>query len=332
MIWSLQTLRFVAALMVVYTHAAQTAYTATGSYGLLPHEFQIAGRAGVDIFFILSGVVIAKTAPGLSWQEFAWKRFRRIIPLYYLVLVPALLIVVRTGFGWREFLATFILWPATDVMTVPLLPVAWTLCFEMLFYTAAALVLAERRWLWVLLGLYALAVALRPLGPIFQFLGNPLVIEFLLGVGIARLLPAYSVAIWGLPVGFLVIVTAGFLGVAPRGGDLEFLVGEQGFQRVTVYGIPAALIVYGTIQIKTGQSVWTHLGDSSFTLYLTHTIPVTGLLALWMVYPIDPDLIIVIGTSASVLLAWRLYERVERPILTALGRVNIRRSRPSPAC
>jgi exopolysaccharide production protein ExoZ len=66
-IWPLQILRFIAALMVVYVHAAHLAVKATGSYGLFPPELPLAGQAGVDIFFVISGVIIAKTAVGLSW-------------------------------------------------------------------------------------------------------------------------------------------------------------------------------------------------------------------------------------------------------------------------
>ena len=132
MIWSLQVLRFVAALMVVYVHAAQTAFAATGSNGFIPPELSIAGRSGVDIFFVLSGVIITKTAPGLTCAEFAWRRFRRIVPFYFLCCIPGVIIAAKVGFGWREVMATFLLWPATDVMTAPILPVAWTLCFEML--------------------------------------------------------------------------------------------------------------------------------------------------------------------------------------------------------
>src|SRR5688572_12364299 len=112
--------------MVVYVHAAQLAVEQTGSYGLFPRELPLAGQAGVDIFFVISGVIIARTAGGLSWQEFAWKRFRRIIPFYFLICFLALLIVARSGAAitGRDLLASFFLWPATDTMTLPLLPVA----------------------------------------------------------------------------------------------------------------------------------------------------------------------------------------------------------------
>src|SRR6266550_3905557 len=87
MIWSLQILRFIAALMVVYVHASQTAFAVTGSIGIIPHDIAVMGHAGVDIFFVLSGVVIAKTAPGVSAAQFAWRRIRRILPIYFAALV-----------------------------------------------------------------------------------------------------------------------------------------------------------------------------------------------------------------------------------------------------
>jgi exopolysaccharide production protein ExoZ len=323
LIWSLQTLRFVAAMMVVYVHAAQTAVTATGSNGLLPHQFQLVGWAGVDIFFVISGFIIAKTAPGLTWREFAWKRFRRIIPIYYLACIPAVFMFVKVGFGWREFVATFLLWPATDVMTAPVLPVAWTLCFEALFYAAATLVLVNRRWLYAVLGPFAVAMALRPVGPVFQFLGNPIILEFAMGVGLAYA-PMHRVGRWGIPVGAAALIAAGLYGMASPEGTLEFLAGEDAFRRVLIYGIPSALIVYGVMQIRAKPGLWTYLGDGSYTLYLFHTFPISALLALWAIFPLPPDLIILVGMAASVLLAWRVFERFEKPILRLMKRPPVR--------
>src|SRR4029077_800634 len=105
-------------------------------------------------------------------------------------------------------------WPATDQMTAPALTVGWTLCFEMLFYACAALALVERRWAFAIIGVYGIAFALRPIGPIFQFLGNPLVLEFLLGIGISYL-PKWRLGICALPFGAILLVGAGLFGVAP---------------------------------------------------------------------------------------------------------------------
>ena len=319
MVWSLQVLRFVAALMVVYVHAAQVAAATTGSPGTLPQEWAIAGRAGVDIFFVLSGIIITKTAQGLTAEEFVWRRFRRIIPFYFICCIPAIAIAAKSGFGWRDLLATFALWPVTDQMTAPLLPVAWTLCFEVLFYTATAMVLVDRRWLYGLLALYAAATMFRSTGPMLQFLGNPIIAEFLLGV-LLFYAPRWRPAIMGIPVGVAFIVLAGPLGIAPDQGTLGALAGADGFLRLFVYGIPAALIVYGVMQIEAKPSVWTYLGDASYSLYLVHVFILSALLQLWTLFPMPADFTIAVGMMASVLSAWRIHERIEKPILSALGR------------
>lgn len=318
MIWSLQTLRFVAAAMVVYVHAAQSAVATTGSVGVLPLSIVGLGLTGVDIFFVISGVVIAKTAHSFTPLEFAWRRARRILPIYYLFSVFVLLVELPSSFGWRELLATFLLWPATDVMTQPILGIAWTLSFEMLFYGCAALVLADRRFMYVLLAGYAVAFTMRESGqPVFQFLGNPLILEFLFGVAIAKA-PAWRQGIWFMPLGFAVLIFIGFAGLAPEGKVIDFLRGAGNLQRVFLVGIPAALIVYGAVQWRTQASIWTYLGDTSYTLYLSHIFVLFLLEALWARYPMPADFIIAATMFCSIALAWRLYELIEKPILSVL--------------
>jgi exopolysaccharide production protein ExoZ len=73
MIWSLQVLRFIAAMLVVFVHATEAALHATGSASSVPRGIALLGHSGVDIFFVLSGVVIARSAPGLAPAQFAWK-------------------------------------------------------------------------------------------------------------------------------------------------------------------------------------------------------------------------------------------------------------------
>ncbi|OWO93732.1 acyltransferase [Rhizobium esperanzae] len=320
MIWSLQVLRFIAALMVVYLHAALTAYQATGSSGIFPPMIQVAGTAGVDIFFVISGVIITRTARGLTWQQFAWKRIRRILPMYYLASIPAAFIAAKSGFGWRETIATLTLWPAFDQMTAPVLPAAWTLCFEMLFYGAATLVLLDRRYLPAILGIFAASLTFRSTAPVFQFLGNPIILEFMIGVALVYA-PAVKGARWGIPVGAIAILAAGSLGMAPHGDTLDFLIGQDALQRVAVYGIPAGLIVFGTMQINAGKSVWAYLGEASYTLYLFHTVPISALLTLWIFYPLPPDIIIAIGVAVSLLFCWRIHEKVEKPLLRLFNRL-----------
>jgi exopolysaccharide production protein ExoZ len=136
----------------------------------------------------------------------------------------------------------------------------------------------------------------------------------MIGVALAYA-PLIKVARWGILVGAFAIVAAGPLGIAPDGNTLDFLIGEDAFQRVAVYGIPAGLVVYGTMQVNAGKSVWTYLGDASYTLYLFHTVPISALLTLWIFYPLPPDIIIAVGVAASLLLSWRIHEKFEKPLL-----------------
>jgi exopolysaccharide production protein ExoZ len=321
MIWSIQALRFFAALMIVYIHAADEAARVTGSIGSIPVELEQIGNSGVDIFFVTSGLIIAKIAPGRTASEFIWSRFTRVFPIYLLFAIPILAskvwIIGISGLDWRDVVATLLLWPATDQMTGPALTVGWTLCFEMLFYTCAALVLFQRRFAFAIIGGYGIAFALRHLGPIFQFLGNPLVLEFLLGIGIS-FMPKWRPGIWGLPVGGILLIGVGIFGVAPTCAST--LLGTGGLQRVLVFGIPAAMIVYGTSQVEARQSVWTYLGDTSYSLYLSHTYALTLLFILWRKISVPADLIVLISISVSVLFAWRIHELLEKPIMTAIRR------------
>jgi exopolysaccharide production protein ExoZ len=319
MIWSLQSLRFVAALMVVYNHAAESAKRATGSSGSLPDYVAVVPQAGVDIFFVLSGVIIAVTAAGMQPGEFIWRRFRRVVPIYWVFSVPAVLISVGAmgAMGWRDWLATLLLWPATDILTAPANLVGWTLCFEMLFYASFALVLVDRRWAYALAALFVVSFLLRPFGAVFQFLGNPIILEFPLGVAIASL-PRLRGGVWLIALGSAMLLIVGVSGLSPQLATAELLSGEHALHRVVVYGLPAAMIVYGTMQVDAKPSVWTYLGDASYTLYLTHPLIIVGLRLIWMNYPIPPDLIILCAIAASVLFAWRVHELIEKPLLAAM--------------
>ncbi|WP_421912325.1 acyltransferase family protein [Mesorhizobium sp.] len=319
MIWSLQVLRFVAALMVVFLHAVQSAARISG-IGIVPYELALVGSAGVDIFFVISGVIMATVAPGRTAAEFIRARLLRIVPIYLLCSIAAIPIVaIGPALGWRNILATVLLWPATDRMVAPAIGSAWTLCFEMLFYAAVALVLLDRRWLYVLLAIFSGAFLLRWVGPVFQFLGNPIILEFVAGVLIARV----GKVRWGfamLPLGICALLLAAWFMVIPNGYNELFLTGEQNIQRVAVLGIPAILIVYGTMHIQSHRSIWTYLGGASYSLYLVHPILLSGLAVVWVLYPVGPNVIVTIGIFASVLASLGVHERIEKPMIARMKR------------
>ncbi|MBV8841101.1 MAG: acyltransferase, partial [Alphaproteobacteria bacterium] len=272
---------------------------------------------------------IAKVAPGRVPHEFMLSRITRVVPLYFLFTIPSMLMQFGTsGFGWRNLLATFCFLPATDVVTLPALHVGWTLCFEMLFYGCAALVLLDRRFLVALVAAYGVASLLRPAGAVFQFVGNPIILEFLFGVAIA-FAPRNRLGIWALPCGIILLLAAGLTGTAPTAAPA--LAADDGLRRVLVYGIPALLIVYGCLQIKARESRWTYLGEASYSLYVSHILLISPSFALWKMLHAPADLIVVACVGGALVLAWRTHELIEKPIARMLRRREFRQRTPLEA-
>lgn len=317
-LWSLQILRFFAALGVVSAHALWFARNATGQESVLFDLGNAIGQAGVDVFFVLSGVIIATIAPGMRPRDFAFKRLRRIYPIYLVLVVPWLAIAAWSGaLHWRGLLSTLTLWPVTDRITDPASPVAWTLCFEMLFYACATAVLWRRWMLIVLLAAYMVAL-FAPISALLQFGGSPLCLEFLAGVALAQL-PRRRWMRLALPLGLALLVACAFLPIRPQDAQLVVTDVRDQWLRVAAWGAPAALIVWGTLQFDAKPGLLSYLGDASYSLYLCHPL----ILMLWIVGlakllpAVPPDLLSTSGIVLCVLASWRIHEAIEKPLLNA---------------
>jgi len=121
MIWSLQLLRFAAALMVLFFHL----------------EWSASGYKGVDLFFVLSGFVMfhvlrGRTAPPM--RVFTWRRLTRIFPLYWLALLTLFGVEPFPVSG--ELLDTVLLVPGHHAQ----LNVSWSLSYELYFYLLVAVI------------------------------------------------------------------------------------------------------------------------------------------------------------------------------------------------
>lgn len=147
----LQLLRAVAALMVVFHHARGSVRGA--------EVLTTVGEAGVDIFFVISGFVMAYTTRHLmdapltlgqriqASRDFLVNRVLRVVPLYWLATAWA----AHKGLGTRLAVGNvlkdmlFIPHLSTPWAIYPALVQGWTLNYEMLFYALfAASLLAGR--------------------------------------------------------------------------------------------------------------------------------------------------------------------------------------------
>jgi exopolysaccharide production protein ExoZ len=292
---SIQVLRGVAACAVVLLHARY--------FGGSPidHSWARIGAAGVDLFFVISGFIMATIAKP-SAGRFLFDRFWRIFPLWLVAVTPWMLYKHSTG---PELIASLTLWPIYSRFIAPALIVGWSLSFELLFYVAMALAMRTGRAVPLALFGAALAAGFVTHAPIFDYLGNPIIFEFLAGVLIAQL-PRRAV----LSLPSLTVAVALFAVAPPAIYSADFAVDASvSAWRVLFWGFPAGLIVYGCLCAeglfsRRAFDALVTLGDASYSIYLFHLVIILPLSLAW---PLEIPLAIGLG-----LLIWRW---VERPIL-----------------
>jgi exopolysaccharide production protein ExoZ len=254
---SIDVLRAVAACSVVLFHSTP--------------KFPL-GAAGVDLFFVVSGFVIAHVTAERPNRHFLLDRAARILPLYWLALLPWVWVAFSAGsLTIGSLLSNLLLVPMWFGQVEPLLLLSWTLAFEILFYTAAAIALRSGSATPVIAGYFAFLLAWALTGSIhFKWFGNPVVLEFLAGVAIFHARRKTRAALPALIVG------AGLLLLSP---PISIDVSEfsSALARVFYWGLPAAMIVYGITALETElHGAWIDrlcgLGIASYSIYLFHPI------------------------------------------------------------
>ncbi|WP_295184409.1 acyltransferase [uncultured Brevundimonas sp.] len=342
--YGVQALRFAAATAVVLTHAVDLAGTRLGlETALLGGTLENFGAVGVDVFFVISGFIIATTTQGQTGVgaagAFLWRRFRRVAPIYWLLSLPILIGMARGGTLSPEVAAaTFLFWPFSGLeMTFPALGPGWTLCFEMLFYAGFGLAIAGgRRVGWGLVGTYAvmLAAGLVVAAPVLRFWGAPIILEFLLGVGIGwvwRFAPR-GLGLWaaGLAMlGFGLGLVFGYGGI----DDVRALNDPwNGLRRAAVWGLPSALLVFGVVRMeRTDQApgrlgrAAVFMGDASYSIYLVHVLVIRALGRVFEsgMVALPGDVVAGLTVVASLAAGAVVHVWIERPMLKLM--------RPSPS-
>ncbi len=267
----MQILRAIAATSVVYFHTFEN-----------PHF----GRFGVDVFFVISGFVMAMiVANGQSAMDFAVQRIVRIVPLYWVVttvFVAAAKIrpdlAPSTDPGVFDYVRSlfFIPYFKQDGTLSPIITMGWTLNYEMYFYlcVCASMAMSRKHSGWIASGLLLmlyLLIGKAAGGPAArEFFGNEMQIEFLLGMLIFTM---YCRGWMRVPAPMLIF-----------GGALAYSLmaaGEMKYaavNRAVVFALPSALLVYCGIALESAVTrmparlldILVGVGNASYSTYLTH--------------------------------------------------------------
>jgi len=339
---TLQAARGFAANLVILSHlfAVQGKYT---SGDVLP-AFCFYGIAGVDLFFVLSGFIMAAVAGvAIESAEFLWRRVARIYPTYWLVSIAVLAVsLVAPGIVNSSITGPISLWRSFTLVpgpTVPLLAVGWTLEYEMYFYLVFAVVLAARLPILAGLSTWALLVVVIALAapgqaassPILHLVTDPLAAEFMIGVVIGTLWrnrrtpgAAAALVVGAAGLAFSIFYVAPAVSLATSR--------ELDLWRVAIFGLPCAFIIYGLGGLENRHrlrlpSALVLVGDASYATYLSHVLVISAVgRALALADPAGGVglnvLLIAAGWVAANLGGVVLHRLFERPTLKSLHRLS----------
>jgi len=330
---SLTVLRAVAATSVIFFHIMAP----TG------HTF---GEFGVDIFFVLSGFVIALVldSPNMTARRFLADRIARIVPLYWVLtfgvfagtfIAPSLFNSTTATFGNLLKSLLFIPYRKESGLIFPMLFVGWSLNYEMMFYvvTTVSLMLTRRHRLLLASALiFVIFCAGKTSGThdvIAGFYSYQRIFEFPLGFVAYRLWKLRTRIKPALAGGMAVAAYAWMAYVDWHGlSDAHLL----------YFGIPAFLLVASSLSLEStmGSGLLTKgaifVGDASYAIYLSHPYCVeAGRKLLPMAIdgfdataPVGVVVIIIVATAVGGTLYWFVDRPLHRSARRLLQSVPIR--------
>lgn len=317
----IQYLRAIAALMVVAHHARHYFGDVADWTGF--------GARGVDVFFVISGFVMALsteryTASGPRLRQasdFMVNRIVRVVPLYWLALLWT---YKQGGEPLPRLLMDFAFlprWNATEAMVAPGFVPGWTINYEMLFYGlfAVSMLFGRRRFVvlaGVLLGMAALGV-LAWQAPAALFLTSSIVLEFLMGIAVFFACRA------GRPVAPRWLLAV--LGSA----SLAAMAHDSAWPRGLYYGPLAAVVVFAGVTLWQGRRIalLRALGDASYSIYLFHistfhlTARICHALGLAQRTPSTIATVIALHVVVAAAGGVLMHRAVERPLIALVRRL-----------
>ena len=259
---SLQLLRFLAALSVVFFHI----------------PIFKGSSIGVDVFFIISGFIIPFILEK-NTNNFFLKRIIRILPLYWLLTILLFLskilfpnVFTYIDVNLEDLLKSLFFIPIYSELEnriiYPIIMVGWTLNYEMFFYflVSISLIINKKNYLYLV---FVNIVILFLLGNLYQeknyfflYISNSIILEFALGIIVYIIYRKYNLFnnIYKVLVTLILIY-------------FSFILFSNNEIRVLSHGLPAFFIVLFFLQINrffTKNNLINFLGLISYALYLIH--------------------------------------------------------------
>lgn len=325
---TLDILRLVAALTVVFFHVFFRGAAGEPMMGVAYPEVAgvaIYGYLGVNLFFIISGFVIAWSAEGRDWTNFALARFLRLYPGY--VVCVTITFAVLSIAASPALPASLMQYIANLTMFAPALRqpfmdgVYWSIVLELVFYG------------WVTLALMTGTFQRYKLELVTGWMAVVALNEIVLGSGALRMLfitefgPLFAAGILlhhirshGRSSEAMLLLAATFsLSCMTMGVTQGWMQAHYGASVPTHHLIVANLVMFGAVLIAIrysgalrAGSLTLALGGLTYPLYLLHQN--VGYVAIDALTPFvgrwAAAALVIFGL---VLAAWGIWRLAERP-------------------
>lgn len=342
---SIQALRAIAVILVVYVHAIDSS---TEVFAKAQHStfyyLENWGAIGLDLFFVISGFIMTRIIHSYQksegWKLFAYKRALRIIPLYWGISLVATLLISRTySIKLATFIKTIVFFPFFEsTFEFPVIGVGWSLSYEMYFYLLITMALflrirkPQQSTIALLLFLSVLGFFLNPTNVLSRFLSSPLLVEFALGIGCGLIYDYFRSATWGQWVAY-VSFFAGLLGMVATifwnygtMSEAEFVTSNNYLAglRSMVWGVPCALFLTGTILLERFYSfrvpsALIRIGDASYSNYLLHGLLISFARNTILKFNFSEPVYIMFLVSFCTVMGLIMYYFVEKPMTDRLN-------------
>lgn len=312
---SIQYLRAFAALLVVLHH---TRNPHPWLFNPLEHFHGFA--KGVDIFFVISGFIMAAIGSRETPKDFARKRLIRVAPIYWLATGLVLIQIARKDGLNDDLMMRFVMSilfiphhdPNGDIF--PILIPGWTLNYEMFFYGIFCVSLFSkkpiRNTFIALLALTGIGLLTGSDNPIYATYTSTKLTEFaaglLIGANRHKIAEHPSMAIL-LPIGLVLLFTS-------KNWALTTLSSAM----IVAAALAAEKHIPSVPAIKT-------LGDASYLIYISHHFTVGIFQKIWSKLPLDGPTqfytLMLFTLVASCVIGVIGHFTIEKPLTKSLHRL-----------
>jgi peptidoglycan/LPS O-acetylase OafA/YrhL len=321
------------------------------------------GYAGMFVFFVLSGFIIHQVHAGDFGRpdragRYIIKRVFRIYPLYLILFVLLMVVMKTTGIGeggvTTDGLAltkALLLLPQDPAVVggtgAPVIVVAWSLQYEMVFYSVMLLFILDIRLGWAALAALVAGYFVFPrigaTGLFPAFMEGKYFIFFAIGVGTSMLarseiFPRHARMLWrGAQISFVGLWVLSAALSLTTGGALVLI---DNLAMQVALALLGAVLIFGATEYERqggprASAVARRLGDWSYAIYLLH-FPVISLMNKLAVALRLQDsgavLAVVTGSVAFTLAgAALLHKTIERPAMSGARRLVGARAGDQPS-